>query len=234
MTYAIILACIGLPVLIFALSRWKYRWTKQDWQQLLRVYGLVSVPFVILDMISVHRGWWSYNAQHVGGLEVGGLPVEEILFFFVVPFACLYLYSAFKKFFANDTPVFSLWLYIPLMITVGLIFGFTYTQPLERTIVDSLLLFIVYAVFVILNPRVTRALLVWLVSVILLFLVTNTFLTSIPVVLYDPAFGSSIRFGTIPLEDFAYNFSLLLGSWLVWTKAGRYPRPVTAPLSYKQ
>lgn len=41
-------------------------------------------------------------------------------------------------------------------------------------------------------------------------LVVNGLLTAKPVVFYDPNNFSSVRLGTIPLEDFFYNLAMLL------------------------
>ncbi len=49
----------------------------------------------------------------------------------------------------------------------------------------------------------------WIVFVMLLFFVFNYFLTSLPVVAYNPVAITNLRLTTIPIEDFFYNFSLL-------------------------
>ena len=49
----------------------------------------------------------------------------------------------------------------------------------------------------------------YLVSGFLLFILFNYFLTSLPVVVYNPSAVSGIRFLTIPLEDFFYNFTMM-------------------------
>jgi lycopene cyclase domain-containing protein len=42
-----------------------------------------------------------------------------------------------------------------------------------------------------------------------LFFVANTFLTALPIVTYGDSAITGFRIGTIPIEDFAYNFALL-------------------------
>jgi lycopene cyclase domain-containing protein len=49
----------------------------------------------------------------------------------------------------------------------------------------------------------------YLVSGFLLFILFNYFLTSLPVVIYSPSAVSGVRFLTIPLEDFFYNFTMM-------------------------
>ncbi len=47
-------------------------------------------------------------------------------------------------------------------------------------------------------------------------ILVNGFLTSFPVVLYNPASYLGIRFGTIPIEDFLFGFSMVASTLLLW------------------
>jgi lycopene cyclase domain-containing protein len=49
----------------------------------------------------------------------------------------------------------------------------------------------------------------YLITGFLLFILFNYFLTSLPVVIYSPSAVSGVRFLTIPLEDFFYNFTMM-------------------------
>ncbi len=235
MAYGLLLLVIGLPVLLSALFLARFQWSRRDWKQLVRVFVFVSIPFAALDMVSVQRGWWNYNPAHVGPLRIGGLPLEELLFFFVIPFACLYLYSALMHAPRRREAVplgavspFSslalLWLLVPLWVVVGVGIWLSIVQPLERTVFDAVMLGAVLVSFVIIKPPITHGFVLWMGCITMLFIATNTILTALPIVVYAPEFGSVIRLGTIPVEDFLYNISLLLLAWIVWTHAGRYPR----------
>ncbi len=55
----------------------------------------VAVVFVIWDVIAVAAGVWWYNPRYILGLIVPGeLPLEELLFFLVIPVCGLLTYSA--------------------------------------------------------------------------------------------------------------------------------------------
>ena len=55
----------------------------------------VLVPFVATDVWAVRRGLWSYSQQHVVGVTLfGTLPLEEVLFFVVIPLCALLTFSA--------------------------------------------------------------------------------------------------------------------------------------------
>ena len=228
--YALLLVLVGLPPLILALSRWKFGWSKQDWLQLGKSYLCVSVPFVLLDAFSHARGWWHYNPAYVSDLTLLGLPIEEVLFFFVIPFACLYLYSAMDRQF-KKAPVSKYFGWGSVALLLASLAVVSFFSPYERTIVDAVLLLAVLITWWAIRPRFTRPFVYWSVSIMLLFFTVNTALTALPIVEYGPEFGSQIRIGTVPFEDAWYNLSLLLGSWLFWAKAGRYPKPTADRLA---
>ena len=56
------------------------------WRRLAAAVAPVAVVFAALDALAAHRGWWRFSARYVLHLpRVCGLPVEELLFFLVVP-----------------------------------------------------------------------------------------------------------------------------------------------------
>ena len=54
----------------------------------------VAAVFVLWDLLAILGDVWSYNPQYVTGFHIGGFPVEELLFFIVIPLCGLLTYSA--------------------------------------------------------------------------------------------------------------------------------------------
>jgi lycopene cyclase domain-containing protein len=54
------------------------------------------VLFVIIDAMAVKRDLWTFNKSFVTGIYLFGLPVEEILFFAVIPFSCIFTWETVK------------------------------------------------------------------------------------------------------------------------------------------
>jgi lycopene beta-cyclase len=55
----------------------------------------VVVAFSVWDVVGIWRGHWSYNPAYVTGLRLpGSMPVEELVFFVVVPVCGLLTYEA--------------------------------------------------------------------------------------------------------------------------------------------
>ncbi|HEU0103238.1 MAG TPA: lycopene cyclase domain-containing protein [Mycobacteriales bacterium] len=45
----------------------------------------VVVVFVCWDVLAIRAGHWSYDPRQTTGLHLGDLPLEELLFFLVIP-----------------------------------------------------------------------------------------------------------------------------------------------------
>lgn len=97
--YFIVLAvCIAGPlVLSFSKKLAFYRIPSR----LIFSILLPFVPFIIWDIIAAERGHWGFGYRYITGIFIFGLPVEEILFFIVIPFAGLFTWEV-VKYFSSD------------------------------------------------------------------------------------------------------------------------------------
>ncbi len=64
-----------------------------------RLLVTALVPIVVVfsawDLVGIWRDHWSYNPAYVTGLDLpGGMPIEELVFFVVVPICGLLTYEA--------------------------------------------------------------------------------------------------------------------------------------------
>jgi lycopene cyclase domain-containing protein len=55
------------------------------WRRLLLTLLPVFVVFVVWDALAIRAGHWSFDEGQVTGVTVGSLPIEEVLFFVVIP-----------------------------------------------------------------------------------------------------------------------------------------------------
>jgi lycopene cyclase domain-containing protein len=179
----------------------------QHWRALAISIATIGVPWVVMDIAAHHLGWWYYNTAYVFGLRVFGLPIEEILFFVVVPFACLvvwHVYDRQKGTVPQWLPRIALAALV--LVCIGLI-AFHFGRL--RTVVDAAITIVAVAALWDSELIRRRAWWYWSLTVLALFLVCNTFLTAVPIVEYNMQAATGWRIGTIPFEDFLYNFSLL-------------------------
>ncbi|MCE9514345.1 MAG: lycopene cyclase domain-containing protein [Mycobacterium sp.] len=62
--------------------------------RLLRAMMPVVTAFLIWDAIAISLHVWSYNPRYVSGIDVPFMPLEELLFFIVIPVCGLLTYNA--------------------------------------------------------------------------------------------------------------------------------------------
>lgn len=87
-------ACVAitLPLEIILGAR-VYR----SWRRLVVTLLVVAPPFLFWDAVAVaRRHWWFSNRYTTGWLLPGAVPVEELVFFVVVPICGLLTYEAVR------------------------------------------------------------------------------------------------------------------------------------------
>ena len=57
----------------------KVRFFKK-WKFLFGSILIVGTSFILWDIFATERGHWSFNDKYLVGLELFGLPIEEIMF----------------------------------------------------------------------------------------------------------------------------------------------------------
>lgn len=65
-------------------------------QRLARVLVPGLVIFMLWDAAAIHRGHWTYNDHYLSDVRFGSLPLEEALFFVIVPTAAISGYEAVR------------------------------------------------------------------------------------------------------------------------------------------
>lgn len=93
MTYLLVMAgcaIVTLPLELVLRARVYARW-----RRLALTLVPVLVVFVAWDALSIHAGFWSY--RHLTGVRVGNLPIEELVFFVVVPICSLLTFEAVRR-----------------------------------------------------------------------------------------------------------------------------------------
>lgn len=59
---------------------------------------IAAAPFIIFDIVAVLRRYWRFDAQYITGIKIINLPVEEYLFFILIPQSCLLIWIALKRY----------------------------------------------------------------------------------------------------------------------------------------
>ncbi|MAX68721.1 MAG: hypothetical protein CMP60_03400 [Flavobacteriales bacterium] len=172
-----------------------------------------SIPFILHDIYFTDLEVWGFHIEHHADVLLYNLPLEEILFFIVIPFCCLFIYFVFKKLEIFNLPYNRKFL-IRLSLLL-LIFGLGFNEKSYTLFVflsaSLCLLHISYSKSKWNGYFFSTYIIISLVP----FLIVNGFLTGYPNVENSPVWYNSseiigFRFlNIIPIEDFFYNFVLL-------------------------
>lgn len=199
------------------------------WKALFPAIVLTALLFLIWDIWFTDIGVWGFNEEYLVGWSLFGLPLEEWLFFFVVPYACLFIYDCLISYLPVPADVRWARIWTQGLAAVLLIVGIIYWDHWYTAITfiggSFLLLLNLYAFP---TPYLGRFWFGYAVSLIP-FLLVNGVLTALPIVWYNDAENLAIRIGTIPLEDTMYLMWLLLMSTNLYEYfQTRLLRPTTA------
>lgn len=176
--------------------------------------AIVAIPFISWDIWFTKTGVWWFNTDYTTGIILAGMPIEEWLFFFCIPFACVFTYYCLDKFFKlnwtsafNNVIVFSG--FIVCVVVMLLYYDRTYTFVTAMVTLAVLL----FLHFIAKKEWVGQATLVYLILMLGFFpvngILTGTGLEN-PIVNYNPSEFLGIRMFTIPVEDAVYGYSQFL------------------------
>jgi 1,4-dihydroxy-2-naphthoate octaprenyltransferase len=196
-------------ILPFIVSFLPYLSYYKKWQSVLFSMLSGGLFFVSWDIIATARNDWSFNPEHIMGIYFYGLPLEEILFFVFVPYSLLLTYEQAEFFLRNRTVSWKKEVgYILGLILLLSAFLFTGKEYTFMALFSSGLALLIMSRF---YANIMSRLSYWayLLSGLLLFILFNYFLTSLPVVIYNPEAVTGVRFLTIPIEDFFYNYAMM-------------------------
>jgi lycopene cyclase domain-containing protein len=167
--------------------------------------------FLIWDQWFTDMNVWGFNSLYLTGYFIGDIPIEEVLFFITVPYACLFIYECLIAYIGRSEIFEKLYRWFTLLalgITVSMLYWFN--DRLYTGITCLILSFMLGTHLVIIKRRyMSWFFFAFAISIIPMFIV-NGILTSKPVVVYNNLENMNIRIGTIPVEDFFYNMTLLL------------------------
>ncbi len=211
-TYLIInLASISIPLAasfehrIRFFSQWKY------WLVAIAVPGIL---FIIWDAFFTQWGIWGFNDRYITGLSLLGLPMEEWLFFFCIPYACLFTYEALKYLISYEpTPQNTSRITYVLGAILLVVAVLNYDKAYTATTFLLLFMALLAHEIIITKSYLGRFYLTYLFILVPFFIVngilTGSFIEE-EVVWYNDLENLGIRMFTIPVEDTFYGMLLIL------------------------
>ena len=171
--------------------------------------AVVSTCYLVWDSLVTARGEWSFNSRYLTGVQLINIPFEEALFFITVPYSCLFIYEVVL--YATKNSSFRL----PASVVIGSVVVLmaasvaVYPQGYTAKALASCGFFLTVALLIDRPLIKSKQYWMWLAICYVPFLIINTVLTALPVVQYNSQAIWGLRVGTIPLEDFFYNYAML-------------------------
>jgi len=184
------------------------------WPTLFPSIVLVGIWFIVWDVVFTKLGIWGFNPSYHLPHDIFGLPIEEWLFFFAIPFACYFIHVCLIAYFPGDP--FAKWdRMISLGLGIVLILVGLWNWDKRYTAVT----FILTGAFVMAHFRTFdnlyrtlfyRTFVVVMIPFLAIDGALTGWFTKEPIVLYSPIDYLGFRLGSVPIEDACYGFLLLM------------------------
>ena len=179
---------------------------------------ITSLFFILWDIYFTDIKVWGFTEIHHGDGLIMNLPIEEVLFFFVIPFCCMFTYFTFKKFdVLKMNRNVKLFRFLAVLLIILSIIYYENAYTLSVFIYSSIILFYISSVD---KKWFGYFFGTYLLISLIPFIIVNGILTGIitqePPVWYNPQEIIGIKCFTIPIEDFFYCFCLLFTNFLLF------------------
>lgn len=180
-----------------------------------------ALLYIAWDVYFTEKGVWSFNEAYISGIKLYNLPLEEVLFFFIVPYCCTFIYACIRAYFPDfsnkkNADLFLIALAV-VLFAAGIIFAGKYYTS-WTFIFNGAFILLLYSVRKNFESFDAVSFLVSYAICLIPFLIVNGFLTAIPVVQYNDAENLGIRIYTIPFEDAFYGMLLVLMNIVLYEK----------------
>jgi lycopene cyclase domain-containing protein len=182
----------------------------KSWKFIWPGMGITGLFFLFWDVLFTIKGVWSFNPHYIIGLTFFRLPLEEVLFFLTVPFACIFIHACLRYYIKWQMDNRLTRIISNLMIMLCILALIFYYNHLYTAVTFGVLLALTLLLqYVFKVSWLNRYYMTYVVALIPFYIV-NGILTSVPVVIYNNGQNLGKRIGTIPVEDHFYLMALLL------------------------
>jgi lycopene cyclase domain-containing protein len=186
----------------------------KKWKTFFKASVLAGSAFILWDILFTRMGVWGFHPDYVSGIYFINLPIEEILFFICIPFACVFTYHCLNLFFRIEWRSKTENRVVLALSSALLIAGIYFHAKLYTcSTFVSLSFLLLFLKYVAKANWLGKLLMIYPVLLVPFFIV-NGILTGTgipePVVWYNNSENLGIRLLTIPFEDLFYGFELIL------------------------
>ena len=205
------LLSISIPFLVSFHPRIKLY---KNWGSLILALLMAMIPFIIWDIYFTEQEYWGFNPDYLSNIYWFNLPIEEWLLFICIPYSCVFMQIALIELSEKWVLKQNVTNYTTYLLFVIFLVVLVFNTDKMYTLFDMSYAILVLAhVFYWKKELLTKFYLTFL-AMMVPFIIVNGVLTGTgiqnEVVWYNDIQNLGIRFFTIPIEDFAYAFSMIL------------------------
>lgn len=184
-----------------------------QWKAVFISLSVVASFFIVWDVYFTINGFWRFNSAYLIGVNILELPIEEWMFFFLIPYASFFIHYSLQYFY----PQLKITQKLAAIIT-AIIIGLSLVlvlMNLQRsyTVVNFSVLAFVLTLGLLFSIKLLQQFYISFLVILIPFIFVNGILTGSfienEVVWYNNNENLGVRFFTIPVEDFGYAFSLI-------------------------
>lgn len=186
----------------------------KSWGRLFVGIALNATIFILWDGWFARTGVWGFNPDYVWDIRWNDLPIEEWLFFVIIPYCSVFIYACLRAYIQTE-PFAKSKHHITLFFLIATFFLALFNSTQAYTFYNCLIASVVLCIHYLFLRKEWMGYF-WLAYLIHLvpFLIVNGILTGIatdkPVVWYNDAENLGVRIFTIPVEDTIYALTCLL------------------------
>ena len=207
-TYLIIdLGCIIIPLTASFYPKYAFY---REWKYFLPANGIIALFFLIWDFLFTQNGVWGFNPDYLTGVYIGNLPLEEVLFFICIPYACVFTYFALSYLIRGIPGGIHRKLSIFLILILAVLSLFSTHRAYTFVTFSLIAVFLLYCLC---RKKDLSYYYLAYFAIFPFFLISNAMLPGTgvadPIVWYNNEENLGIRLGTIPVEDTIYGMLLI-------------------------
>lgn len=186
---------------------------------------IIAIVFLIWDALFVNAGVWGFAKQYCVGIYLFEMPLEELLFFFVIPFCSIFTHYALFYAYPNLHLERKITLFVSILLILTAVLVIIIKFDKVYTLVNTILFLLVLVLALFYNINLLQRFFISFLIILIPFFIVNGVLTGAitetPIVWYDNEENLGIRLVTIPIEDIFYAFTMLLGNLLIFESLNR-------------
>ena len=195
------------------------------WRSFFSAAIISAMVFIPWDIYFTHLKVWGFNPAYTSGFYLFNLPIEEVLFFFCIPYSCVFSYCNISAVIKKSLPEKSVKLFTLFLVGFCIVLVMVFHTQLYTAYTFTLLAGLLAAAQFIFKVNWLDKFYITYAILLLPFLIVNGLLTGTglhqPIVWYDDTEIMGLRILSIPVEDIFYGMDLILLNVLLFTGFNR-------------